>query len=377
MGRKVTKEEFIERANKTHNNKYNYDLAEYINTQIKVKITCLIHGVFEQIPAVHMIGQGCFKCGLERIIIKQKLTLEEFIEKSKKIHCDRYIYDDVIYINNRTDVNIFCSVHGLFKQTPGAHMSGKGCQKCGGSFNLTTEDFINRATEIHNNKYCYDLVEYKNTKTGVKIICPIHGEFKQTPLHHLSGKGCMSCGGRKKLTTEEFIKRADKVHNNKYNYDLVEYKNIDSKVKILCLAHGIFEQTPYKHLQGQECSKCTNSVSRREIKWLNSLNIKERQFKLKIGDKNFNVDGYDPDTNTIYEFYGDYWHGNPEYFLPNDINRDSKFSFGFLYQRTIDRELELKAAGYNVISIWESEFLEQNNCPNRYKKLKDKIKDDK
>jgi len=121
---------------------------------------------------------------------------------------------------------------------------------------ITKEQFIKRSNKTHNNKYDYSLVKYKNTNTKVKITCPEHGVFEQSPHTHLY-HGCSSCVGLKKLTKKEFIKKANKIHNNKYNYSLVEYKNTQTKVKIICPKHGSFEQTPNNHTtQKQGCPKC-------------------------------------------------------------------------------------------------------------------------
>ena len=125
----------------------------------------------------------------------------------------------------------------------------------------TTEQFIIDAKSIHGDKYDYSLVDYINNKSKVKIICPTHGEFEQIPYSHLSGKGCPKCKGDKsrilnQSNTEEFINKADKIHDNKYDYSLVEYENARTKVKIICHVHGEFEQTPASHLSGHGCPKC-------------------------------------------------------------------------------------------------------------------------
>lgn len=57
----------------------------------------------------------------------------------------------------------------------------------------TTEQFISEAIKVHGDKYDYSKVEYKGCNTDVLIICPIHGEFSQTPTHHLLGCGCKRC----------------------------------------------------------------------------------------------------------------------------------------------------------------------------------------
>lgn len=89
-----------------------------------------------------------------------------------------------------------------------------------------------------------------------------------------------------------------------------------------------------------------------ENSWLDSLNINERQ--VRIGK--YIVDGFDPLTNTIYEFNGDFWHGNPSKYNPSDINYVNNMKFGDLYEKTLVKENYLRSLGYNVVSIWESDF---------------------
>lgn len=125
---------------------------------------------------------------------KKRLTTEDFIKRSREIHGDKYNYDKVVYVNNRTKVIISCHVHGDFEQQPRHHLIGKGCKKCfDQSIRTTKEEFIERSNEIHNNKFSYDKVVYQSTHTKVIITCPKHGDFTQTPAHHLKGAGCPRC----------------------------------------------------------------------------------------------------------------------------------------------------------------------------------------
>ena len=126
---------------------------------------------------------------------------------------------------------------------------------------LTTEEFIEKAIKVHGNKYDYSKVEYVNCSTKVCILCPEHGEFWQTPSEHLSGYGCQYCGKTKKMTTEEFILKAIRVHGKKYDYSKTNYINSKTKVCIICPEHGEFWQTPNMHLQGQGCKKCKNEIN--------------------------------------------------------------------------------------------------------------------
>ena len=252
----MTKNDFIEKARKVHGNKYDYSKVEYKKTNEKICIICPEHGEFWQTPHNHLIGCGCSKCaGIE------KYTTNDFIEKARKIHGDKYDYSKVEYKNNRTKVCIICPKHGEFWQTPKNHLKGQGCNKCAIEYKTskrtsTIEQFIERAKEVHGDRYDYSEVEYKNSRTKICIICPEHGEFWQTPYEHLKGSGCPDCAGVKKVTTEQFIQKARKIHGNKYDYSKVNYINAHTKVCIICPKHGEFWQSPHDHLNTQGCNKC-------------------------------------------------------------------------------------------------------------------------
>lgn len=119
----------------------------------------------------------------------------------------------------------------------------------------TTKEFVKEAKHVHGNKYDYSKVKYVNANTKVEFVCPKHGVFAQTPSSHLRGQGCPMCGGKKKLTTLEFARKAKEVHGNKYDYSKVRYTNAKSKVKIICPEHGVFEQLPSNHLSGCGCPR--------------------------------------------------------------------------------------------------------------------------
>lgn len=196
---------FIEKARKIHGDKYDYSKVNYVNCNTEVCIICPIHGEFWQKPKYHLTSCGCKECCKNGI----KLTNEKFIEKARKIHGDKYGYSKVEYVNNHTEVCIICPIHGEFWQKPMVHLRKKGgeCLKCSyetrNSYKkLSINDFIEKARQIHGDKYDYSKVEYVNTITPVCIICPKHGEFWQTPNAHLSAKhGCGKCK-QSKMETE-------------------------------------------------------------------------------------------------------------------------------------------------------------------------------
>lgn len=182
--------------------------------------------------------------------------MDIFLKKSKNVHKNRYDYSLVDYKNAHTKVNIKCKIHGIFKQSLNAHISGEGCPSCSGNKKIGNEDFIKRCNKKFDNLYDYSLVDYVNNRTNIKIICKKHGEFEQTPETHLKGKGCPSCLGVGKKTTGDFIKNSLSIHGDKYDYSNSNYTGIFNKVKIICKNHGEFEQIAKNHLNGQGCREC-------------------------------------------------------------------------------------------------------------------------
>ena len=121
---------FIEKAKKVHGDKYDYSKVKYINNHTKVCIICPKHGEFWQIPNSHLNGSGCKLCGIEARRKQRASSLNDFVEKSKIIHNNKYDYSKVKYINTDTKVCIICPEHGEFWQTPHGHLQGQGCSKC-------------------------------------------------------------------------------------------------------------------------------------------------------------------------------------------------------------------------------------------------------
>lgn len=296
---------------------------------------------------------------------KIKWSNKKFIVKLKKIHKNKYNYSKVNYINSKNKITIICPIHGEFNQRASHHLSGHGCSKCnflniGNSKRLTKDEFISDSNKIHNNLYDYSESNYINRNTKLSINCKNHGKFEQTPNAHKRGQGCPKCGlkilsDRFLSTTKEFINKAVLLHKNKYDYSKANYIGSNTKIIIICKKHGKFEQTPNNHLQGKGCSYCSWTISKPEKEFLDFLNVPMRNIRLSKW-KQKSVDGYNPKTNTVYEFLGDYWHGNPIVFSKNKINKDNNKKFGELYDTTIKKLEKLKSLGYNVKYIWEYDW---------------------
>lgn len=134
---------------------------------------------------------------------------------------------------------------------------------------LTTEQFIERSQVAHGCMYCYDKVKYVNYKTKVEIVCSKHGSFMQSPNKHLNGTGCPKCAN-KRVTTEEFIQKCREVHGDRYDYSRVKYKPGYTKIEILCPEHGPFFQVTYNHLSNKQgCPSCKHEKAKNNIGYIN------------------------------------------------------------------------------------------------------------
>jgi len=163
----------------------------------------------------------------------KKLTTEEFIENAKQVHGNRYDYSRAVYRGNKNGVIIICSKHGEFTQTPVTHVVNKsGCPSCGNIKRALTqkdslEDFIAKANSIHQSKFDYSYANYVNNQTKIIILCPIHGQFKQRPAEHLNGKGCKECGINKRSTEQMYSNEKYKELSKQVHGDKYDYSKVN------------------------------------------------------------------------------------------------------------------------------------------------------
>lgn len=284
-----------------------------------------------------------------------------YLDRAVKIHCNKYDYSLVGEIRtNKQYVDIICPEHGKFSQAVSSHVNAKqGCPKCSGNYRRTTEEVLDEIKIVHGDKFIYPPFVYSSNKKKIEILCREHGSFSQGVKEHIKGGGCPRCAKNAKMDTSSFIDKARKKHGDKYDYQNVIYTHNEIHVNITCKKHGDYSQTPHAHLAGYGCSRCVGNSSNKENAWLDSLKIEGllRQHKIKIRDRRYTVDGFDPETNTIYEFNGDYFHGNFKYFDGYWKNKVTKMSFGELRAKTEEKERLIKSAGYTLISIWESDYM--------------------
>ena len=352
--RRLTTEEFIRRAKVVHGNKYDYSKINYINNRTKICVICHEkdeygneHGEFWIEPSHHINGVGCRECWKK----SKRLTTEEFIEKARKIHGDKYDYSKTD-LDNRDEkgcVCIICKKCGKeFWQRPSGHLQNKGCLYCGGTKKSTTEEFIEKAKEVHGDKYDYSKVEYVNSYTPVCIICPEHGEFFINANNFIRGNGCVDCSNKKRTKKlDEFINESRKIHGDKYDYSKVIYKNNYTKVCIVCKKCNYeFYQTPHSHLRGNGCPSCNESKLENEI----NIFLKENNLKF-IQQCNCNtfkwlgkqsLDFYLPDYKAAIECQGE------EHFRPVEFFGGEE---AFKEQRNRDK-IKKKICNENNINIF-------------------------
>ena len=219
MTNALTTEEFIKKAIKKHGTKYDYSKINYVRGRDKLLIGCSKHSWFEQTGESHLRGHGCEKCARAYTAKKNKKTKIEFIEEAKKIHGNKYDYSKVNYKANDIYIRIGCPTHSWFDQRPNDHLSGKGCRKCGYSSaskknSKSIENFLKKAIEIHGNKYDYSKVKYNGVHTNIKIGCPKHSWFEQTPNSHVHGRGCPKCYHKHEGLIAEYLNKKNIVHRS-------------------------------------------------------------------------------------------------------------------------------------------------------------------
>jgi hypothetical protein len=131
---------------------------------------------------------------------------------------------------------------------------------------LTQEEFIQRATEVHNGKYDYSKVNYVNNTTKVCIICPKHGEFWQIPKTHKKGVGCPQCAiDKTKSNTNAFIQKAKEIWGDVFSFEKTIYLKSSDNIIVTCKKHGDWVTTPNRILNGHGCPKCKAINHRRNI----------------------------------------------------------------------------------------------------------------
>jgi hypothetical protein len=281
MGVKIGLDEIKNRLKILFGDKYEYDFSNFKNTHSKIGVKCPIHGWSEQILKNLFKGHGCRKCSYKVISDNQISNFDDVLNKFKEKHGDKYDYSKFQYVKNRTDSIIICPIHGDFYQSAWTHMNGSGCPKCSGNKRLTKDEFISAANSKHTKGYIYDFSDYKNMQSKVKIICPKHGEFFQTPMSHVKGSGCPKCNqSQGERMVEKFL-----LDNNIEFIPQKKFSDLKHKANLIfdfylpkyntCIEfNGIQHYFPVEAFGGQEAFEVTKIRDSLKIEYCKKNNIK-------------------------------------------------------------------------------------------------------
>jgi hypothetical protein len=347
-----TQEQFIQKAVAVHGDLYDYSLVDYVRSNIKVTIICKIHGPFEQQPNNHVNSkQGCPVCSKS----KQgptKWTNPEAIGKLVEVHGVLYDYSLVEYTNHTTKISIICSTHGTFQQRFGDHLGGSHCPICA---TATRKHTMVRKHGVEHPLQS-PIIQEKRKSTMVDRYKVEHSS--QSPII------------RAKKKSTNLAKYGTEFHKQKHMLNILplltdtewlidQYVNQNKTAIQIADEVGIGRTAMLQYLRKSEIEIRTNFfVSYKQMQWLNSLQISHLIHEWAIPGTRYKSDGYDPETNTIYEFHGDYWHGNPAVFNSDVYNNSTNCCMGELLRRTKAREQLVLAMGYNLVVMWESDWVE-------------------
>lgn len=254
--KKLTTQEFIEKAKKIHGDKYDYSEVDYTGAGNNIIVICKDHGKFNIKPYNHLSGQGCPKCGIEKRSKSRTIEIskDDFLKQAIEKFGEQYTYEKTNYINKNTKIIVTCKDHGDFEILPWRFLIDKyPCPKCANNRIKTTETFINEAIQKYGDKFDYSLVNYSGAGNQINLICHEldengneHGIFQTTPVKHLYGNDiCPKCRQLYKYTTETCINKIKQIYKDKYDCKDVIYKNCEEPIILYCKKHGKFEKSAH------------------------------------------------------------------------------------------------------------------------------------
>ncbi len=318
----------------------------------------------------------------------KKMIQEDFINKANEIWNNKFDYSEVTYTKGLIEVKVICPEHGPFMVKPQWHLQKSQCPECSKlvrkvamtKFNqetkrLTTEEFIEKARDIHGDKYDYSKVVYVNATTKVIITCPEHGDFEQYQSHHFSGSGCRKCANKiininngRSYTQEKFIEVAEKKEIPNVSFEKTVYKSKKEKIIVTCSIHGDYETNAEMILKGCGCPKCNTSKNELLIaKHLTTNNILfERQKKIEglKHIRSLKFDFYLPDHNILVEFDGEqhfksveYWGGENKF---KELQLKDALKNEYCKLNNIPL-LRIKYSDTNMVELIDN-FIKENSC---------------
>ena len=314
MAKKYTYSDFKDKVHLIHGDNINVDEFNYINSITKGKCKCNVCGnVWYTRPDVLLRGHGCRKC-YDKKNSENRLISKTDVQNLIYDNCNTKIIIIGDYIDTKHKVTVKCENCGhMWNPLVRDLINGHGCPNCCDKWESrrrTKDEFIEQANIKHNSKYEYIInKDVVVNKDYIQIKCPEHGIFTQQVGSHLEGHGCPKCNNawtNRRRTSDEFILKANEIHNNKYEYNISDEYVINSTIiNVICPKHGVFKQSVKKHLSGQGCPSCNESHLERCIyQLLDNMNIKYERYKKFIWLKKQNLDFYLPEYNIAIECQG-------------------------------------------------------------------------
>lgn len=296
---------------------------------------------------------------------KPSITAEQFRLLANTKHASKYVYHlTTEFVKAHQKIEIVCPKHGKFTQKTFHHLNGAGCKQCGidarsGFNNLDWQSKAEAVASVIKNDHTW-----LNCNT-VEITCTHHGinRFSYYRIKSAGGNPCCKIRiNARKRDFDYYRDKLDNLYHNKYDYNQSSFNGLHQPIDVLCPKHGKFTVgSLLLHMRGSQCPLCAKPRSIMETQWLDELKIpiKYRNAKIIIDNKTYFADAYDQENNTVYEFWGDYYHGNPQKYNPDDVNTICKKTFGELYVATQAKITTLLSAGYNLVHIWETDYIQK------------------
>jgi len=332
MPKKRTPDELIAEAKKKNKHDFDYSDTVYVNNTTKANFKCNICGyVVTRTPKDHLRGYGCPSCSGSKKITRDDFIHRCNIKYNNKYDYSKLKFPEDKGITGVRSTFI-CPIHGEFEQLLTVHLNTGGCRQCGyNSAKLSLEEFIKKSKEKHNNKYDYSKVKLDSSVDDVVIICPIHGEFTQQAGRHMRGQGCKKCANEQLVRDPDSVLKAMKEVHPEYDYSKFSYTKLSEKVTVICPLHGEFRIRPGNVINlKQGCPKCASSKGEKKIiSILDKFNIRY-DFEYSVNDeennKHFRYDFYLKDLNAFIEYHGGQHEKSVKHFGGNERLRRIKES---------------------------------------------------
>jgi hypothetical protein len=363
---------WLKEAIEIYGYQYKYNIHEYKKRKKPITVVCNNGHSYKQTPSAHTAESrhGCKACAGK--IAYTNVTFVEAVAAANPNFLELYSYHTLEepFPGMGEDIKIWCNTClSIFTMCANNHLNGEN--KCGNCHQIkkdTHEDFLAKSRNTHGDLYEYP-EEYKGSQDDIRILHKECGkEFMQRPSMHIFGNGCSHCYGIYAYTFAEFKEILINYWGDWYDYsEITSYKNNRQKFNVKCnTCDKIFETTLKSHInKGRGCKFCKPAnFSKCALDWLEYCEKKDNiriihagnAGEYRIPNTSYKADGYCAETNTVYEFHGDHWHGNPITKDPHKINQNVRKTFGELYDATIKKEQIIREQGYNYISMWENQW---------------------